>query len=162
MTELTQEYLKSILHYDPETGIFTRLVKRNRRFLVGSIAGSPSSAGYSYIYIDGKHYVASRLAWFYMTGNWPLKEIDHKNRNPSNDKFGNLREATRSQNLMNREVKGVHYHKKKGRWIAAIAINRKRTYLGSFSSQEEAHVAYMARARELHGEFYYRGSQDGQ
>lgn len=96
-------YLKSIFHYDPNTGIWTPLISK-RRGPPRKIGGIPDTNGHLQIYIDGILYMSARLAWFYMTGEWPEKEIDHHDRNPSNDKWENLRLATRSENCSNRKV----------------------------------------------------------
>ena len=77
---LTQERLKEVLHYDPETGIFMWLVAPNGRIRVGMEAGS-SHDGYIGIKVDRILYKAHRLAWFYMTGEWPANDVDHWDRN---------------------------------------------------------------------------------
>lgn len=98
---LSQEYLKSILHYDPETGILSWKVDR-RRVKIGQIAGY-LCLGYVAIGIDGKLYKGHRLAWLYMTGEWPKDEIDHINRTKHDNRWVNLREATKEQNCDNRK-----------------------------------------------------------
>src|SRR6266852_2833677 len=116
MTNLAQEFLKSILHYEPETGAFIRLSVRNPRHRLGETAGRIDAKGYIIIEINGKSYRAHRLAWFYMTGKWPEDEIDHKDLNKSNNAWLNIREATNQQNKYNRSptiknklgIKGVH------------------------------------------------------
>jgi hypothetical protein len=162
MVELTQEYLKSILHYNPETGDFTRLVRKGKRGLVGQVAGSLHiSTGYWRILIDRREYLAHRLAWLYVKGRWPLegKEIDHKDTNRLNNKFSNLREATITQNQYNRigdgENKGTYYNKASGKFRASITVGGKKVNLGESKTREEARAVYVKAARELHGEFYY-------
>ncbi len=91
---LTQAELKAVLHYDPETGIFTRYGHNK--------CGSKTYQGYIGIGIKRKTYYAHRLAWLYMTGVWPSKEIDHKNRIRDDNRWVNLREATRSMQSRNR------------------------------------------------------------
>ena len=100
---LTQVELKELLHYAPDTGGF--LWRKGRSNVVaGTRAGTPDKDGYVIIRIDKRHYRAHRLAWFYVIGVWPRAIIDHINRNPFDNRFCNLREATHSQNQHNRSM----------------------------------------------------------
>ena len=92
----------SLLKYDPETGVFTWLADRAHNALAGCIAGSRLSSGYCQIKVGGPLFYTHRLAFLYMTGRWPSAEIDHIDHNRGNNAWGNLREATRSQNLASR------------------------------------------------------------
>jgi hypothetical protein len=112
------------------------------------------STGYWYIKIDGCDYQSSRLAFFYMTGEWPVGEVDHINRKRADDRWDNLREATGSQNRVNREsngnstgFKGVTFDTKYLKpYIAKIQINGVSKYLGSFETAEEAHSVWYSAA----------------
>src|SRR5882672_12012976 len=97
----TLEYLKSVLVYYPITGQWHWLVKRPH-VEIGDRAGSYKSKRRCCIKVGGIGYKAANLAWFYMTGQWPELEIDHKNRNETDDRWENLRQTTRSQNCTNR------------------------------------------------------------
>lgn len=118
------------------------------------------SNGHRYIGIDGKLYLASRLAYFYVTGFWP-QEIDHKNRNPSDNRWNNLRAATRSSNMANTKryasntsgYKGVDFRKDKKKWRASTTIDGKTKFIGYFNSAQEAHTAYCRVVKERHKEF---------
>jgi hypothetical protein len=88
------KYLRSILHYSPKTGQWTWLVVRRQQHFTSMKAGYKNRFGYWLIGIDGYSYQSSRLAWLYMTGRWPRETIDHKDRNPGNNKWSNLREAS--------------------------------------------------------------------
>src|ERR1019366_3934979 len=111
--------LKEVLRYVPETGLFTWLMKRGSR-AAGSVAGTLRSDGYIQIRLDGDAYLGHRLAWFYQTGSWPTPECDHQDLDKTNNRWTNLREATKSQNKanVNRPIsntsgaKGVCWHKK--------------------------------------------------
>ena len=161
--ELTQEYLKSILSYDPDTGVFIRLVSFGYRAKAGDIAGSPDKNGYLRICISGKSYKAHRLAWLYMTGEWPKDQIDHIDMEQSNNRFSNLREANYSQNQSNRPVrknsksgyKGVYFlkNKKDRPWMAQIKVMGKDIYLGMFKTKEMAYSAYCKAAEKYQGDF---------
>ncbi|MCK9994454.1 MAG: hypothetical protein Dbin4_02974, partial [Alphaproteobacteria bacterium] len=101
MAELTQSRLKELLHYDPDTGVFTRRVQTSSNARVGDVAGCLHPEGYRHIQIDGKRYAAHRLAWLYMTGEWPTNQLDHLNGVRDDNRWGNLREATHGQNQQN-------------------------------------------------------------
>lgn len=102
MSDLTAERVRELLHYEPATGIFTRRIRTSNRTKVGAIVGADNGKGYLQISVDWRLYSAARLAWLYMTGEWPKEEIDHINRVRSDNRFSNLREATRSSNNCNR------------------------------------------------------------
>lgn len=162
---LTQGQLKELLHYDPETGIFTwykwRVTKRGESG--ERVAGSVQKKGYITIGLGGKVYMAHRLAWLYMNGAWPKDQIDHINQAKADNRFANLREATNGQNKSNSKVhrnnrcglKGVTFYKlpKKRPWQARIRINKELICLGYYSTAEEAHAAYVVAAKKYHGEF---------
>ena len=100
---LTHERLLSILHYDPLTGVWVWLVSPRRSVKKGDVAGYWVGER-RLIMIDGKGHVASRLAWFYMKGEWPMGVVDHRDRNPNNDVFTNYRDVPQSVNLQNRSL----------------------------------------------------------
>jgi hypothetical protein len=159
---LTQERLKEILHYDPETGVWRWLVTRGGR-AAGSIAGTLDSDGYRRIMINFRQYRSSNLTVLYMLGWLPVGEVDHKDVNPSNDRWDNLREATSSQNMANRRAgklgrslpKGVYWSF--NRFRAQIQHNGKQLYLGGFNTVEEAAAAYASAAVKIHGAFARAG-----
>ena len=145
---LTQEYLKSVLNYDLNTGEFRWKINKSRRAKKGDLAGCTDinkSSGYTRIWINYKSYRAHRLAWLWMTGEWPQFEIDHKNRIRSDNRWNNLRPATNSQNKINGKAyknnksgyKGVYWNKNTKNWVASININKKQTHLGCFNSKKE-------------------------
>lgn len=153
--------LKEVLLYDAGSGEFRWRLRMGCRALPGARAGTVKEDGYRIVYIERKRYSEHRLAWFYMTGSWPARHIDHANGARSDNRFMNLREATRSQNAANSRPKkpgqvglrGVSPIKGGSTFQARISMNRKEHYLGSFRSPEEAHAAYCEAAKRLHGEF---------
>lgn len=157
---MDQKYLKSVLNYDPETGVFTWAAARPK-VVVGRSAGSLHRKGYIYMEIDGKHYAAHRLAWFYMTGEMPSGPVDHINREKADNRFVNLRLATHGQNRANSKntnkhgLKGVAHKPslKSKPWVAEITIKGKSKHLGCFSTPEEANACYAHAARQAFGEF---------
>jgi hypothetical protein len=157
-SELTQEYLKSLLEYDQETGI---LIWKEIRYPKKEMAGHKNYKGYIDVKIDQKIYPAHRLAWLYMKGTWPSNHIDHINLDRSDNRWINLRECSYSQNYANQKVrknnksglKGVSLEKVTGKYRAVICIEKKQINLGLFKTPEEAAKAYDAKAKELFGEF---------
>ena len=155
--------LTRLLRYDPITGFLFWNIPR-QKVQVGQKAGNLHHKGYINLEINGKHYAAHRLVWYYVTGNPPVGQIDHINRNRADNRFENLREATSSQNRANSKhtnkhgVKGVRrlpWMKDGDRcWQAMITHNKKPIYLGCFHTMEEAHFAYCEAARRIHGVFF--------
>lgn len=139
---ITAIELRERLQYDPNTGRWIWL-KTPRGGWVGRPAGSMDAKGYWVIKIDGQSYKASRLAFLYMTGEWPEEEMDHRDRQPWNDCWINLRSATRLENILNRVMpnssghKGVYRHSANNRWIAQY----ENVYIGSYVTIEEAVAA---------------------
>lgn len=158
---LTLDRLKDLLAYDPKTGTFTRLVGRpGPNGHVGAVAGCNNGQGYIRLYVDGKPYKAHRLAWFYMTGEW-VDEVDHRNTVRSDNRWDNLREATRGQNRTNcaayknntSGLKGVSLYRRTGKWKAQIQKSGQKHFLGYFDTPEAAHDAYAKAANDLFGQF---------
>lgn len=157
----TADWLKGRLHYDPLTGQFKWLVNVARRSPAGSVAGTFEARGYIRISIEGRKYLAHRLAWLYMTGEWPKNQIDHRDLNASNNAWSNLREATHGQNIANQGArknnlsgwKGIYFRHKRRKWRAAIYIESRKVDLGLFACPAAAHLAYLLAAVRHFGEF---------
>ena len=120
---LTAEYLRSIIDYDPETGIF-RWKAASASIggmwgggYPGSIAGCQGSDGYWVISVSCHNYLAHRLAWLWVVGDFPAMAIDHIDRDRSNNRWVNLREATRSQNSLNRRPRRTRAERERDRKI---------------------------------------------
>ena len=138
--------LKRSLKYDPITGDFTWIIKKPG-LRIGDIAGSVSTKrGYSIksIMVDGKSYVAARLAWYYMTDKWPENQIDHINHNSTDNRWENLRQVTNQENARNRKPQKKNKSgmagvvKVKGRWVSTIGIDGKVIILYSGDNFGEA------------------------
>jgi predicted HAD superfamily Cof-like phosphohydrolase len=159
---ITQEELKKYLHYEPSTGVFTRLFKSGPRGTVGSIVGYKTKKEYLSIKLLGKTYQAHRLAWLYMHGVWPIKSIDHINGVRGDNSISNLREASEAENGANRRLntnttsgyKGVTWHAPSKSWQARCAINGQRYDLGRFQNKYDAAKAYVDFAKAKQGAFY--------
>jgi hypothetical protein len=154
------ENLKQILYYDKNTGIFTWLVNMPHNPMINKRAGYKSINGYRIISINKKKYYEARLAWFYMTDKWPKFEIDHINRIKDDNRWCNLREATRSQNCAN-SIKnknntlprGVSFHKRDKKYQAQCKYQGKHYHLGFYKTVQEAKQAYDKFVLQHHREF---------
>lgn len=157
---MNQQELKTLLHYDPPTGVFRWRHEPKRGMQPWDVAGNIDRQGYVQIKIGGKVLMAHRLAWLYVHGKLP-KQVDHKNMMRSDNRIDNLRAADNSCNGMNKRMqsnnttgyKGVTFHKGTGRYHAKIQANGVRKSLGYYETAEQAHQAYMTAAGELHGQF---------
>ena len=159
----SQEMLLSAFAYEQRIGVLNwrrRINVRpewNTRF-AGRAAGYRTKLGYVAINLDGQMYLAHVLIWKIVTGCEPVGDIDHKDGDGSNNKFDNLREATRTQNMMNQKrwgkmPKGVRLHRPTGRYAARIKLSGRDHSLGYFDTPEKAHAAYCAAAKEHFGDF---------
>jgi len=138
--ELTADYLRHVLHYDPLTGAWTWMnpVKRSKMHR-GDVAGRIDCNGRRQIRIASGFFYSARLAHLYMTGEWPKDQMDHINRIRDDDRWENLRQATQSQNSYNRE-----WAEAGGEWRGIRANGNKFVvciggqYLGNFPTFEGA------------------------
>lgn len=159
---ITQSELKEVLDYNPDTGVFIWLKSNGNRAKVGNVAGA-KRRGYIRIQIKEKMYSAHRLAYLYMTGNFPENFIDHINHIRDDNRWVNLRDATDSQNGANRPkfknntsgYKGVCWHKRDKKWCAKIQYMKKSIHIGYYTTPQEASEAYKKKAIELYREFSY-------
>lgn len=172
--ELTAEILRQRVDYDPETGAFTwrphpGSANAHRAWdaqwagkvvtVRCCVAPLQNAKSYGIVRVLGKWYGQHRLAWLWMTGEWPIAEIDHKDGNPLNNRFANLRSASRSQNQANKKamsnnllgIKGVYKHRR--RYVAQINAGGKHTYLGSFKCPTAASIAFTKAHKAAHGKF---------
>jgi hypothetical protein len=164
---ITQSELKEILDYNPDTGVFTWIKSIGTR-KVGDVARYKHHGGYINIKIQGKMYQAHRLAYLYMTGNFPKHFIDHINHIKDDNRWANLRDATHSQNHANKAklknntsgYKGVSWNKQCKKWESQIGYMNKDIHLGKYTTPQEAAEAYKKKAIELFGEFAYMGDNE--
>lgn len=157
---LTLEKLKQYIHYNPETGIFVWLRTTTQRVKLGGVVGSKMANGYLDTCVCGRRFLLHRLAWWYMTGEMPVGDIDHIDGVRANNRFSNLRDVSRSTNLENQRNPKTHNKsgflgvtpdpRKPGWFVAQIGVNGKRIHLGRHGSAEAAHMAYIEAKRRLH------------
>lgn len=161
-TILTASRLREVLDYSPETGVFVWKARPSvhaNKGMIGERAGAvDKGTGYRRIWIDGDRFVAHRLAWLWMTGEWPADLVDHIDGDKGNDRWENLRAASMSQNKANgvyanspMGLKGVT--KAGNRWRAQIVKDQRHQHLGYYDTPEAAHAAYCMAADRLHGAF---------
>ncbi|QIO01359.1 homing endonuclease [Salmonella phage bobsandoy] len=150
---ITQQRLKELLIYDPDSGHFINRVSRGRGGKIGAIAGSPDKDGYIIIGIDRKSYKAHRLAFLYMEGYMPT-EVDHDNIIPYDNKWSNLKDSSHSENMKNRNpysksgYRGVTWNKVKKKWQVQVCRSDGSTVYGGLFPYEELELA-INKANEL-------------
>jgi hypothetical protein len=154
---ITYFELKDMLEYDPFTGVFRWRKQVGQRGKPGNPAGSVNGEGYIKLQVKGKPYQAHRLAWFFMTGQWPRNQIDHINGARADNRFKNLRDVTRTVNLQNLQgprsdnTVGFMGVTRNGRGFSArIKANGAYVRLGTHPTPEQAHAAYIEAKRKLH------------
>lgn len=153
---LTQSELKSLLTYNPQTGIFIWNISRGKQ-KKGNIAGSLNGKGYLRIIINSKEYLSHRLVFLYMNGKMPTEEVDHINRNKIDNRYLNLRLVSHKENHLNKGVfrnnkvglSGIEFNKAKNQWRVRIQKDKKRYFLGYFDDLEVAKEARRKAQNEL-------------
>jgi hypothetical protein len=159
---ITLERLRALLSYDPDTGLFQWIAPTSNRVCKGAIAGvKDKSTGYVRIRLDDTLYHAHRLAWLYMTGEWPTDQIDHISRVKTDNRWSNLRQATQAENKRNLPVMrsntsgvpGVTWFKRDQCWRAQIHYQGRGIALGYFSNFDDAVAARKAAEARYFGEF---------
>ena len=155
---LSQTDLKYVLHYEPDTGIFTWKNTMKGLATRGSVAGNmDKTRGYIRIRIHGLRYAAHRLAWLYMTGEWPKDQLDHINGIRNDNRFINLREVDNQKNQFNSKprnstgYKGVY--RSRDRFKSSIRAGKIIKHLGVFDRPEDAHNAYVKASFMMHGKY---------
>ncbi len=159
---ITAARAREIFHYDPDSGNLIRRVDCGWRrcWKAGEIVGGLNAAGYVMIWADGGRYYAHRIIWLWMTGTWPV-EIDHVDLDRANNRWANLRHASRANNMANIRrfssnksgFKGVHWHKACRKWCAQTSSNGVMFHLGVFETIADAKAAYELATKKHHGEF---------
>lgn len=168
MSELTQDYLKTLLRYEPENGCFFWTKARRGRCAADGAAGNINSPGYRCIMIDGKTHYAHRLAWLYMTGTAANGVVDHINHERADNRWENLREVTQAENLKNTGmsssnnsgINGVCWYKSKKKWRVSITVDGRQIYGGDYDSLEDA-KARREYLSSLHGFHVNHGRAQG-
>lgn len=149
---ISADDLRQRYAYDPITGEFTSLKS-------GKTVGCKNDRGYLKVVISGREYKLHRLAFLAMTGDWPKHEVDHINGIKSDNRWANLRDVDGVTNTHN-QVRprkdnstgflGVSWHRKSGRFRAAVELRGKAVFSKTFDTPEEAHAAYVEAKRRLH------------
>jgi hypothetical protein len=157
---ISHKELLHVCHYDPATGYFTWLNPPFHKKKAGTRMGSLKQCGYVQIKISNEVYYAGPLAWFYVTGEWPPNDVDHKNRIRWDNRFDNLRLCTKQQNAGNTSISVRNQSRYKGvsrtsggKWRASLKRDEKTVNLGDFYSNLAAALAYDKAAFQHFGEF---------
>ena len=166
---LTASRLRDLLIYDPESGEFSwlprvgtdRVTKIFNGQFAGHPAGSMADGWYTRICIDQRNYRAHRLAWLYMTGEWPECEVDHINLDKSDNRWSNLRIGSHVENCWNcgpksRKRSGLPKgvtRSNSGGYRARIKVRGQEKHLGHFETKEAAAAAYVEGSLRYHPKF---------
>lgn len=154
---ITLARARNLIAYDPNDGSFRwKLNHGGQR--EGCIAGSLRRDGYVAIKMDGRQYLAHRLAFLFLAGRWPDDKIDHINGNRADNRAENIRQASQADNCQNRALRsdsatglvGVSFHKATGKFSAKITLRGNQRHLGLFECPQEAHQAYAAAKASVH------------
>lgn len=157
VNDISAEEVRKALHYDAETGVFRRNGASAKSGKHGRAVGWINATGYLRIGVRGRAYMAHRLAWLYVHGEWPRHQVDHIDGCRTNNRIANLRDVTHAENCQN--LRKAHSKSSHGflgaarygsKWTAFIQTNHKKVRLGVFESPEQAHEAYVAAKRQLH------------
>lgn len=155
--KLTQKELQRLLHYDPETGIFTWKISISTIVKIGEIAGVDNSHGYLRIQIHKKRYRNHHLAWLYVYGELPKFPMDHLNGIRKDNRISNLRKSSNKMNAQNQRIAKINnklgllgVYKFRNKFRAHISIDGKRIHLGLFKRKEDASEAYLNAKRKYH------------
>ena len=146
---LTQELLRHLLDYSPDTGELTWRAKPSRGVKIGRQAGTPTSEGYLALQINKKKMYAHRAIWLHVHGVWPPEEIDHINHIRNDNRLCNLRLANRLENSHNTRKhaksvsghKGVAWHSRNKKWQVQMRFCNKTYYIGQFLDLQDASQA---------------------
>lgn len=177
MANVSVDLVRRMIDYDPATGVFRWKPRTPDMFaagvvrsaadkcnawnakFAGKLCGCVNVAGYWQITIYNKHYYGHRVAYAIMNGEWPTDEIDHVNMSRRDNRWENLREATRSDNGRNKRkksglgLKGASWDASRCKWIAQAGINGKSVFLGRYDREDDAHAAYVKFAERHFGAF---------
>jgi hypothetical protein len=154
---MTRMRLVELFDYDKSTGLFTRKVSV-RKDRIGTIAGAANGFGHIQIRVDGTLFMAHRLAWMWMYGEWPSTNIDHVNGIPNDNRISNLRLATPKENQENVKLRidsstgcrGVNWNKAERKWVSRVQHYKERIVVGKFDSLFEAVCAVKSARNSLY------------
>lgn len=152
------EELRRLLEYDPLTGTLTRLVSTAPRAMKGMRAGGQCKRShYRRVHVFGKQRAEHDVIWFYMTGLWPVQDIDHKNNIRDDNRWENLREVSRQYNLQNQKKPRSNnttgflgVNKARHKYNASIKVDGRKLHLGNYDTPEEAYEVYLKKKKEVH------------
>jgi len=141
--KLPLDYLKTVLNYDPVAGAIAWKTRPSKKIRQGDVAGYVNYQKYCAVKINGKTYPTHRIIWAFEHGIWPKASLQHIDGNKLNNHISNLKEFVKIQHQKPTDrtgrLPGTTFHKKTGKWQAAITINGQQKYLGLFLTELEAH-----------------------
>ncbi len=155
---MDQKTARKLFSYDPDTGLLVRRERCGRRSKIGEVVGHPDTCGYLQTSVNNKLYRVHRLIWMWVYGAWPVGEVDHVDRDNTNNRITNLREVTTQTNLYNKSTyknnwsgtPGVNWYAPSCKWVATISAGGKRVHLGYFRDKDEAAKVYWQAKQKYH------------
>lgn len=152
---------QELLSFDSDAGTFQWKVNRGGAVRAGDAAGTVNKEGYVRILVAKRSYLAHRLAWLFVHGEWPSGMLDHANLNRRDNRLSNLRIADLTLNAANTPLrrdstsglKGAYWNRRAGKWQSSIKVRGKSHHLGMFASKHEAHQAYVTAANKFFGPY---------
>lgn len=152
--------IRAKFNYDPIGGVLSRAAKCGK-WKAGQRVGSTDSKGHRQVRFEGTLYLEHRLIWLHVFGRWPDGEIDHINRNRSDNRLSNLRECVHAENMKNQSIRstnktgvsGVSFYKPYGKYAAHIRFAGRQQFLGYFAKFEDAVFARRSAENKYYGEF---------
>ena len=149
LDDISQEELRRLFAYDPETGVVTRKVSVSANTKVGDVVGYLGNHGYFQVMISGTKYLLHRVIWRLVTGDTPPEQIDHVNHNKVDNRRLNLRLTSHPENARNQSMRsdntsghlGVCWNRAAQKWMAQIKVEGKTNYLGLFDDKADAIAA---------------------
>lgn len=143
----TKAEMAALVLYDPSTGVM--------KWKNGRQITCINSKGYLVFKSNRRQFYVHRVAWVLMTGQWPKENVDHINQIRSDNRWSNLREASYSQNAINRSSAraGITFDKRLQKFEVRIQKSGRRERIGFFASFDEAKAARLSAERKLFGEF---------
>jgi hypothetical protein len=156
--DLTYREAKTLFDYDAVEGVLVNKVRRGSH-PAGERLTSVAKNGYIRLVVRGHEYLAHRVIWLLCNGDWPKDELDHIDRNKSNNRLANLRECTTAENHQNQDMTsrkgtsryiGVCKPTHRENWRAQIVVNKRQVYLGMHRCETAAYVAYCRAKSQLH------------
>ena len=153
---MTLAQAQETFFYDDSDGCLYWKIRpsKNCRVTWGDVAGSHQTGGYRQVGLDRKNYRVHNIIWNWHHGEIPAgKEVDHIDKNTSNNRIENLRLADRVQQAIHTKARGFYKHKRDKLWYSSYRYQGTTNYLGTHDTALQARLAYEKATSALEPEF---------